>query len=398
MSNIVERAWLELIQENIFYSYVKMKFDSLETKTVRTIKVSITANGNFRLLYNPMRLESKGLIFTKALLKHEIYHIIFGHFFIKYKNKREKGVWDLCMDACVNQFIDEMDALSVPLDVMLLEGHAPDNEYFFVTCPIDKPNLTAQEYFDYAMGLIEEKRMVDLDMILEQRENIDTHDFDMEITEEMAFDIISEFVQNAYDKSSSNSPEGVEMAVKIIRNKPKFKWNTILRRFFGSSVIVDKYRTVLRPNRRYEDQPGWKNELGPNIAVVVDTSGSIIEEEYNQFFGEIESIAKNTGGKVRLVQADNKVQNVIEYSKGGWQDISLKGKGSTDLQPAVEYLEKKYRPEGIIIFTDGWVEVPNVMRRVLFVLSEKYNVDFFNQVLEYYGKNSVIVISKLSPS
>lgn len=394
MEDILQKAWIELEKESLFFSYLRMNFDSVPTNSVRTIKVSITSQGKFRLLYNPIRLKNLGLNITKGILKHEIYHIIFGHIFIKPKNKREKGIWDLAMDAAVNQYIRELDAISEPLDVMVSEGHAPDNEFFFVTAPMDQLNKTAEEYYRYIIKFIEENKMIDVEEISEKREKQgDSHEFSSEIPEEMAFDVVNEFVTKAYDKAKSNLPDGIEMAISIIVKKPFLNWQTLLRRFFGSSIIVEKYRTILRPNRRYEDQPGWMTERGPNIVVIIDTSGSIIEEEFNIFFSEIESIAKTLGGKVTLIEADNRVQNILNYNKGDWKELILKGKGSTDMQPAIDYVEENIRPEGIIIFTDGWVEVPMIKRRILFVLSKKYNPEFLNNVIEYYGKNNVAIIN-----
>ncbi|UYO99656.1 VWA-like domain-containing protein [Oceanotoga sp. DSM 15011] len=390
MQDIVEKAWIELSKESIFFSYARMRFDMLKSETVRTVKLSITSNGNFRLIYNPRRLKSKGINFTKAIIKHELYHIIFGHIFIKIKNERLKGIWDLAMDASINQYIYELDALAKPLNVMLGEGHAPDNEILFVTAPIDMPGKTAEEYFQYCLKFFEDNKIIDLEEIQEQREETDSHDFQMDVSEEMAFDIVSEFIQESYDKSKGDMPEGLEIAVKIMTKKNKFDWKTVLRRFFGSSIITNKYRSLLKPNRRYDDQPGWVSQRGPNVCVILDTSGSIIEEEYDMFFSEIEDISKVQGGKIKLIQADKKVQSISEYNKGNWKDLTLKGSGSTDLQPAVDYVEKNIRPEGIIIFTDGWVEVPTISRRVLFVLSKKYNNDFYNEVISYYGKQSII--------
>lgn len=75
--------------------------------------------------------------------------------------------------------------------------------------------------------------MVDLEEIIEKREqNTDSHDFSSEIPEEMAFDIVSEFVTQAYDKSKENLPDGgVEMAVSLMVKKTVFKLETLLRRF-----------------------------------------------------------------------------------------------------------------------------------------------------------------------
>ena len=393
MEDIIQKAWIELEKESLFFSYLRMNFDSIKSESVRTIKVSITPQAKFRIMYNSKKLENLGLRITKGLLKHEIYHIIYGHIFIKPKSKKEKGIWDLAMDAAINQYIAELDAIAEPLDVMIAEGHAPDNEFFFVTAPINLLNKTAEEYYKYIIDFLEDHKMADLEEVIENREkNADSHDFNSEIPEEMAFDIVSEFVTQAYDRSKENLPDGVEMAVSIITQKPKMNWKTLLRRFFGSSIIIEKYRTLMRPNRRYEDQPGWRSEMGPNVAIVVDTSGSIIEEEYNAFFSEIEAISKNLGGKVTLIQADNKIQNIMTYQRGNWKELILKGKGSTDLQPAIDYIEESIRPEGVIVFTDGWVEMPIIKRRALFVLPKNYNPQFFNECTEYYGKNSVLLL------
>ena len=390
MNDIVEKAWIELAKESVFFSYIRMHFENISTENIRTTKLSITSSGNFRLLYNPRRLNSYGIRFTKALIKHEIYHIIFGHIFIKQPKKREKGIWGLAMDASINQYIKELDALSEPLDVFLLEGHGTDNETLFVTAPINMLNKTAEEYFKYAMDIIEKSNFIDMEEIADS--SPDSHEFESELPEEITFDIISEVVSQAYDKSAGNEPNGVELAISIMAKKNKFNWKTLIRRFFGSSVIVDKYRTQMRPNRRYDDQPGWRTERGPKIAVIVDTSGSIIEEEFNDFFSEIEDIARISGGKISLIQADENVQSVLQYSKGKWRDTVLKGKGSTDLQPAVDYVEENLRPEGIVVFTDGWVEVPNISRRCFFVLSKKHNPEFFSQVIDIYGNKKIVTL------
>ena len=55
------------------------------------------------------------------------------------------------------------------------------------------------------------------------------------------------------------------------------------------------------------NQPGWVTELGPNVAIILDTSGSIIEEEYNSF-NEI-SLAQKSWWKNYLVQ-DSQIQTL----------------------------------------------------------------------------------------
>ena len=72
--------------------------------------------------------------------------------------------------------------------------------------------------------------------------------------------------------------------------------------------------------------------------------------------------------------------------------MEIIGGGETDLQPAVNRIQEKYRTEGIVVFTDGFTELPSVSRRVLFVLSKHSNEEFAKQVLEVYGRNAVVFL------
>lgn len=392
MEDIIEKAWIELGKESIFYNYLKMYFDNIPSENVRTVKLSVSKSGRFKIIFNPRRLKAKGLIFTKAILKHEIFHIIHGHIFIKPKGKTDRQIWNLAMDAAINQQIKELDAFSVPLDVLLDEGCGTDNENLFVGPPMNYINRTVEEYYKWIMEYYEKSNKADLELIEDNR--VDSHeDFgNFEIMEEIVTDLVSEVISEAYEKSKGDVPSGLEIPISLIINKSKRNWKDLIRRFFGNSIVIEKYRTPLRPNRRYENQPGWRSLFGPEIAIVIDTSGSIIEEEYTDFFSEIERIAKVYDSRIYIVQVDNSVQNVLRYGKGDWKNINIKGKGNTDLEPAIEYLEENIRPEGIIVFTDGYVDVPIIKRRALFVLSKNYNEEFKKSVEEIYGIKSVIVL------
>jgi predicted metal-dependent peptidase len=82
----------------------------------------------------------------------------------------------------------------------------------------------------------------------------------------------------------------------------------------------------------------------------------------------------------------------MQYSKGVWKDLKLIGRGETDLQPAIDYAQEELRPEGIIIFTDGYTDLPVVKRKVLFVLSSKYNDTFLDDCENIYGRSSAVIV------
>jgi predicted metal-dependent peptidase len=392
---LMERAVFELGKDSPFYNFLLLFIDRIPSSVTRTVRLRVTSRGRFQLLYNPDVLGNKPLAFTKALLKHECLHIVNGHILIPVNRSREKVVWDLAMDAAVNQYIPELDAFSLPLDSLLSEGCGTDNERFFVGPPMAHPGETAEFYHSWAMDFMRKNRSIDLELLEGNLSRVDSHeDFgSFELPKEFIEDLLKQVVSETLEKARTGIPEGLEDVMKLVLDNPVLDWRNVIRRFFGSSTYVGRYRTPMRPNRRYDDQPGWKSDYAAKLVVVVDTSGSVIEDEFNAFFGEIDAVTRITDSRIWLVQVDETVQSVMKYGKGMWRDLKLVGRGETDLQPAVDYSQENLRPEGLIIFTDGYTDLPSVARRVLFVLSKSHNPDFASEARSIYGKSSVVFLS-----
>ena len=386
---IIEKAYQNLIKKSPFYAYLLLGIILKEDKNVRTISIKFTKNGEIVFLYNP-RINRKPIWFVEALILHELMHIINQHFRIKPKNQREKKIWDLAMDAAINQYIPELDARGVPLNVLIQEGHGVDNEVMFAVPPAFMIDKTAEEYFEWMMKEFEKNGDFDIETL---PDSLDDHDFESELPVEMIIEITKDRVGKAFNMFGKELESGLKQNINIVLQKSILDWETILRRFSNATIKGDKYRTPLRPNRRYEDQPGWKYEYNARLAVIVDTSASIIEEELNRFLAEIEKIAKYDT-KLLLIQVDKAVTMVTEYKAGKWKEMEVYGGGETNLQPAVDLAQSKGRVEGIIVFTDGFVDVPSVKRKVLFVLSSKHNPEFIEDAVRIYGKNSVVILKK----
>lgn len=386
---IIKKAYQNLIKKSPFYAYLLLGIILKEDKNVRTISIKFTKNGEIVFLYNP-RINRKPIWFVEALILHELMHIINQHFRIKPKNQREKKIWDLAMDAAINQYIPELDARGVPLNVLIQEGHGVDNEVMFAVPPAFMIDKTAEEYFEWMMKEFEKNGDFDIETL---PDSLDDHDFESELPVEMIIEITKDRVGKAFNMFGKELESGLKQNINIVLQKSILDWETILRRFSNATIKGDKYRTPLRPNRRYEDQPGWKYEYNARLAVIVDTSASIIEEELNRFLAEIEKIAKYDT-KLLLIQVDKAVTMVTEYKAGKWKEMEVYGGGETNLQPAVDLAQSKGRVEGIIVFTDGFVDVPSVKRKVLFVLSSKHNPEFIEDAVRIYGKNSVVILKK----
>ncbi|OAA31085.1 hypothetical protein AT15_08910 [Kosmotoga arenicorallina S304] len=392
--SIVEEAVLELAKKSPFYNYLFMHIERLPSLKIRTFSLRVSNNGSLQLHYNPETLSAKPLALVQALLEHECFHIVNGHLLIPIKSSRYKALWDLSMDAAVNQYIPALDAFSLPMDQLLMEGCGTDNERFFVAPPASMPGETAEFYFNWAVEFMKNNKTLDLELLEENLEKADSHENfgDFELPREFVEELLKSIVAETYEKAKKGAPEGIEASISLFINKPLLDWKTIIRSFFGSAQYIGRYRTPLWPNRRYEDQPGWRSDFAAKVAIIVDTSGSIVDEEFDAFFGEIDSITRLTDSRLWLIQVDETVQSVTKYGSGMWKELKLIGKGETNIQPAVDYAEENLRPEGLIIFTDGFTDIPHIKRKVVFVLSKHFNPGFLEDARRIYGKYSAVIL------
>ncbi len=383
----LNRVISKIISTSPFYAYFLMG-TKIEEAPVRGLKITVNPKGDLCFLYNPIFIATKNDKILEGLIFHELLHLINRHYLIKSKNKKEKILLDMAKDAAINQVIPILYAYTIPLDVLINEMHRVDNDLIFVGPPDFMPNRTAEEYFEFALEQISKNSSVDYGT-LEKLANKLPENGSEEI-EEIYLELFEEKTGKAFNLFGKDLPSGLVKELEIILSKSEINWTEKLRRCVGLSNKSDRYATPLRPNRRYLDQPGWRYTYEPSIAVIVDTSGSILDEELNAFLGEIESISKS-GIKIKMIQVDSNITLVSDYYAGKWKNLEIRGGGETDLQPAVD-LAQNFRSEVIIIFTDGYVDVPLVKRRVLFVLSKNHNKEFYEEVKERYG--SVVVLKR----
>lgn len=394
MKSDIEKIILNLGRRSPFYLYLLLNISRVPSKEAKNIELSFTSNSRITLYYNPDWVSNKHPEFIEGLILHHLMHLINLHFLIKPKDNRDRMIWDLAMDAAINQYIPQLSAFGIPLNLLIEEGHGVDNERLFVLPPDWMPDKSAEEYHKWILQKMEELGRYDIAIIAQAREDsCDSHTKMHQIQDiDMVLELTKSQLKKAFNLYGSELESGVKRLVELSISRPLLNWRDKIRHFAGVSEYGERYTTVLRPNRRYEQQPGWKTSHMARLGVIVDTSGSIIEEELDDFFSEIEALSRYVDTNFVLVQVDRAVNLEIRYSKGTYRNMEIIGGGETDLQPAVDYLQDKHHPEGIIVFTDGYTDLPIVKRRVLFVLSKHHSEEFKTQARKIYGRSSVVVL------
>ena len=123
--------------------------------------------------------------------------------------------------------------------------------------------------------------------------------------------------------------------------------------------------TFARPHRRQGTLAGAHGPIMPStfepvieVAVVVDTSGSMGEAEIALALTEIDGLIRASGASALVLSCDAQVHARGKVARAADAARLLKGGGGTDFRPAFKALERD-RPALTVVVTDGYGPAPS---------------------------------------
>ena len=143
-----------------------------------------------------------------------------------------------------------------------------------------------------------------------------------------------------------------------------FDYRRALSKFRANIVSVNRRLTRMKPSRRYGFAAmGSRYERKADILIAVDVSGSITDESFARFYHAIKNffflrIIEN----IDLIFFDVNLKNTspVKFTKN-LKLSEITGRGGTSFQPPIDFfLENRNKYSGMIIFTDGEGEVPQI--------------------------------------
>lgn len=157
-------------------------------------------------------------------------------------------------------------------------------------------------------------------------------------------------------KSVGFAPAGLCEYFNFKKEPAKFNWGAMIRRHLGSNPSEDFKPTRRRESKRFKDGVGHAHKKNPAVLVLLDTSGSVSQKEFQEFFREIDTMARR-GYDVTVAEIDGNIENVYPYKKGKTK-IEVIGRGGTNLKAAVQYWNEHRKEFAAgVLFTDGWDNV-----------------------------------------
>jgi predicted metal-dependent peptidase len=296
------------------------------------------------------------------LFGHEVLHCVYDHF--GRRNERDPQIWNIANDYCVNADLVE---------------HKVGEKITSVPCLFDPKykGLSSEEVYDDIMKNV---KKISLDDLLNQMldEHLDGEgdgegngDGDNKgkgrprLSEEEKRQIRDEIKEAMLAAAQTvdgagNIPAGVRRMIKEL-TEPQLNWRELLRMNLESTIKTDY--TWMRTSRKgwHMDavMPGQKPDEMIDIAVAIDTSGSIGEAMLKDFLSEIQGIMDSFPAyKIHIVSFDTDVYNPKQYDSENLDsmiDYDPQGGGGTDFECVWNYFkEQEIQPRRLIMFTDGY--------------------------------------------
>lgn len=314
-----------------------------------------TAATDFRFIYYNTnfidKLDQDELVF---LVAHEIGHCIFEHF-IRVED-RDKALWNMAGDYVINLMLKDNGIGRFPTSVPGLL----DPKY---------KGYTTEEVYDDLINNNADLKDT-LDMHIEMSDGSEDGDGDGEndgkgkapklkkSDSKKISDEIRQSILQAAAASSGDLPNEINRIINSL-TESKMYWREHIRSTIESTFKSDF--TWMRPNRKGWHMsavlPGMTPGEQIDIAIGIDTSGSISQKTLTDFMSEVNGIMEQFDAyTIRIWQFDTKVYGYDVFTHEDGKDMrnyEIRGGGGTDFDANFNFMkENEIEPNQFIMFTD----------------------------------------------
>ena len=325
--------------------------------------------GKRRIEYNPVLLKDQSAGDIEEGLKNEVTRILLKHPYQRVPQNPNRSALTTASDVTINEHCYHDKTLKDAAHYNLDSGLSYEEYYkkLYYICPdfdaMDNdgkkhlmPGLKKGEIWDYEAAA-------------------DAAEF-WDEDEEMA-DSVNQQIQKAMKTNQWGSISGEFQETITASLKIPMDYRRILSQFRASIITQRRKLTRLKPNRRYGFEfMGSQFEPKTHLLVAVDVSGSIDTEDLKNFLSIINRFFSYGVEVIQVLAFDTEIKQELELKKAA-KSIRIIGRGGTDFQCAIDYYESHPEYQGLIIFTDGYADVPKLKmhKQILWILTGKSEYD-----------------------
>ena len=403
----ISRLKINLVRKRPFYGVILMKLNDM--KESNTTNIMSTDGEN--IYYNKKYMEQLNEAERNFYLLHQLYHCIFMHpsrminKYIKIANIAADFLVNYYIDMEKNEFKKAGIIINIPKDAYMIKNENDRKS-------LDK--LSFEQLYEIIYNKQKSKIQASLHKNHISKENNSTlsiYGNNINLNK-INNDLI---LPQSAEKTSSNMRRIIQESIitnkmygsKMIGDIPgsflrrvteligtRVSWYKYLKRYLINILQDDTsfdtpdknhiYRRLILPGP-YEDE----NKI-EDIIFLIDTSGSISEEDLNNFLYQAYNVCKYFEAQGVAIFFDSIVQDVFKINKKNINKLSIYGGEGTDVNMALEYIKnEKLKYSCILVLTDGYFNSPKTyLRNIIWCLTE----DGTDESIKDYKGSTIIRI------
>lgn len=332
----------------IWLMNVDIKYGEVEKYRVQINKNRIT------LVIQKDWFEALGLEYRLNVIRQAVLHIVLLHWY--YEEGLDKKKFLLACELEVNEYLNKFNNIIIDDSDFTVDKV---NEIYGL-------NLERRKEFTYYYELLPECQE-------EPKNNGEGYGdgMDGEDKEIMKTTFKGLFEQSKGKSAGRHIDSFMERWLEqFVISPAKIRWTSIIKsrtNQFGRIIQVNCSRK--KYNKYYPHNPGQKHDFVGSVLVVVDTSGSISEQEYMEFINEMAAMSKKY--TVYLMHCDTAIRYYGKFSLNNLETYKIHGGGGTDFTKPIEEFNKSSHTL-CIYFTDTYGECRiEPKKRVIWVTDKK---------------------------
>ncbi len=357
-----------LLMDEPFFAALSRKIEKRASTAIPTAGVRVDPDtAQFEMIYNPDFFASLPEEHVRGVLKHEFYHLIFEHVTSRKPEGVNHKVWNICADLAINShLVGELPEMACmpggPNFENLPKGMSA--EWYLANFP-ERDEGEDSEDGDSEGGEGEPGEGQPGQGEGGEPGSFDDHSGwddanaspEQQAANQMAKERLKQAMKDAANEASQSAKGWGSMSGEVKKEilkrlETKVDWKKVLRYFIKTSQRASKSSTVRRINKRYAYiHPGKKVKRQAKIAIAIDQSGSVGDEMLQQFFGELNKLAKLAEFTVVPFDTQVDASKVYVWKKGQSQNAERVLCGGTCFDAPTEYVNSQ-NFDGVIILTD----------------------------------------------
>ena len=224
-------------------------------------------------------------------------------------------------------------------------------------------------------------------------QNANHWDQDLFVTEQIN-DLITEI--EASDRWGTVA--GLSRELILASRIPKLDYRKVLKSFRANVLSTQRRLTRMKPSRRYGfAYMGSRRDFTTKILFAIDVSGSVGTVDIGNALSVVNRLFKYGIESVDVLWFDSAIrcEKPITMNKAR-REVAVTGRGGTNFQPIMNYLDKHRDYDGLIIFTDGIAPVPespkkNRRTRIAWLFNNERNWKKQHKLLQKPGMVSAFI-------